>query len=430
MERAIWQAANMSIRSKLFKFFAGKAPRVRGFTRHFYFGHPFLDAWFAWFPLNQIEYGGAAVGEIFSAAERIDESKAAASWIAEWSKEADRVKQQAEQLLESHHPVSAAHSFLRAYTYYRTAHLATDPGDFEAEMRASYSELSYCFQRFIALSGKPIERIEVPFKTSGADSGFNMYGYFLRSALHQPGEPAPTLLWLNGAESIAEDVYWWCGAEAIERGYNVFVVDNPGDTATRIYNDRLLNEGAGDDTLYSQVDYLLRRPEVDTDKVFAYGISMGGYRAGRLGQIDNRLTGIVANAPMLDASKVLDTVRQVYKAPKDAQGWGKRMCWQHRVDYRQGMKAALQELVDGVWGKYVVEPEAIKTPFLVMAGENELGGEGIRQAQEFYERLGSDYKTKRIVTEHECGEAHCQLNNFPLARQIVFDWIEDLSNRA
>ena len=138
------------------------------------------------------------------------------------------------------------------------------------------------------------------------------------------------------------------------------------------------------------------------------------------------MRGIIANAPMLNASKVLDDVRHVYKLPKDAQGWGKRMCWQYGVDFRENLKAAMQELVDEVWGKFVVEPEKIQVPFLVMAGENELGGEGIRQAHEFYERLGSKIKEKRIVTEYECGEAHCQLNNFPLARQIMFDWIEDI----
>ena len=81
-----------------------------------------------------------------------------------------------------------------------------------------------------------------------------------------------------------------------------------------------------------------------------------------------------------------------------------------------------------MWGKFRVEPEKIQVPFLVLAGENELGGEGIRQAHEFYDRLGSEIKNKRIVKEEECGEAHCQLNNFPLARQIMFDWIEDIRN--
>lgn len=72
-------------------------PRLRGFTQHFYFCHPFLDAWF---PLNQIQYGGAAVGEVYNAASRVDESKGAESWIAECSTEGVRVRTLAEKLLD------------------------------------------------------------------------------------------------------------------------------------------------------------------------------------------------------------------------------------------------------------------------------------------------------------------------------------------
>ena len=64
------------LKESIFKKAAGKAPRVRGFTRHYYFAHPFLDAWFAWFPLNQIQYNGAALGEVYNAASRIVEAKA------------------------------------------------------------------------------------------------------------------------------------------------------------------------------------------------------------------------------------------------------------------------------------------------------------------------------------------------------------------
>jgi hypothetical protein len=58
---------------------------------------PFLDAWFAWFPLNQIQYDGAAVGEIYNVASRIDERKSV-SWIVEWTKEAERISAHAEAL--------------------------------------------------------------------------------------------------------------------------------------------------------------------------------------------------------------------------------------------------------------------------------------------------------------------------------------------
>jgi hypothetical protein len=60
----------MTLGSRLFRMLAARAPRVRGFSSRFYFGHPFLDAWFAWFPLNQIQYDGAAVGEVFNVAAR------------------------------------------------------------------------------------------------------------------------------------------------------------------------------------------------------------------------------------------------------------------------------------------------------------------------------------------------------------------------
>jgi hypothetical protein len=153
---------------------------------------------------------------------------------------------------------------------------------------------------------------------------------------------------------------------------------------------------------------------------------MGGYKASRLGQIDDRVRGIVANAPMLNASKVLDAVRNVYRAPKDAHGWANRMCWQYGVDFSQNLKTALQTLVDDVWGKFIVDPSKITVPFLTLAGEKELGEEGIRQAHEFHQKIQNPICEKRITTEAEGASAHCQLDNFPLARQIVFDWIEDL----
>jgi len=411
----------MSIGSKLFATMAAKAPRLRGFSNRVYFGHPFLDAWFAWFPLNQIQYDGAAVGEIYKTAAKIDERKLD-SWISEWSIEGDRVSSYAEQLLRDGNTYSAARTFLRAYTYYRTAHLATDPVYFNQEMLETYARLRYCFDRFRELSCLAIENVEVPL---GSDEGQKMHGYFLHAGDASP-ETAPTLIWLSGAESIVEDVYWWCGAEGVDRGFNVFAVDAPGDTATRIYNPELRIEGAGDRALLAQVAYVLGRTEVDPDKVFAYGISMGGYKAGRLAQIDDRMSGIAANAPMLDASQVLASVRGVYKAPKQSRGWAYRMCWQYGVDIEQDLKHAIEDLVDGVWSRFVADPSEIRVPFLTMAGENELGHEGIAQALQFHREVDSAVAEQRITRAEEGAGAHCQLDNFPLARQIVFDWIGNL----
>ena len=418
----------MNTLGKLFKIWAARMPRVRGFGSRFYFGHPFLDAWFAWFPLNQIQYDGAAVGEIYNVASRIDERKSE-SWIAEWTKEADRVSAYAESLQSGGHAFSAANTFLRAYTYYRTAHLATDPINYPEELTATYEGLTRCYARSFEMSDVHAETIQIPLRSNVHGEAQHVRGWFFHAVNTTEGTLKPTLLWLNGAESIAEDVYWWCASEGIRRGFNVLAVDLPGDTATRIEKPNVMIEGAGDRGLLSVVDYVLARPDVDSESFFVYGISMGGYRAGRLAQIDDRATGIIANAPMLDASGVLAAVKDTFKAPKQAHGWAYRMLWQYGVDSTQPLKNALEELVDGVWGRFVVDPSRISVPFLTMAGENELGHEGIRQAKAFHMGNGSSAKELRITTAVEGAGAHCQLDNFPLARQIVFDWIEDRIRR-
>ena len=144
----------MNLLSRLYKVTAAQMPRVRGFESRFYFGHPFLDAWFAWFPLNQLQYDGASVGEIYQVASRIDERKSE-SWILEWRKEAERVVAHAEAVQRAGHPFSAANAFLRAYTYYRTAHLATDPVNHPDQLQATYRRLSRCYARFAELSDVP-----------------------------------------------------------------------------------------------------------------------------------------------------------------------------------------------------------------------------------------------------------------------------------
>ncbi len=63
----------MSIIDIMFKVVMNRAPRARGFTKKFYFAHPFLDAFFAWFPLGNMKYGGAEIGEIYKVASRIIE---------------------------------------------------------------------------------------------------------------------------------------------------------------------------------------------------------------------------------------------------------------------------------------------------------------------------------------------------------------------
>jgi acetyl esterase/lipase len=196
---------------------------------------------------------------------------------------------------------------------------------------------------------------------------------------------------------------------------------------TRIYDPDFILDDPSDVGLQALVDYTLSRPEVDPDKLAVLGVSMGGYKAGRIAQIDNRLKAVVANAPMLNAGKVLKATKTMIKMGKGALDYAMRFSWQYGVDIEAGKpKENVNKLVDEIWGSFQVDPTQITCPFLAMYGENELGEEGARQAREFYELLGSKTKVLRKTTEEEGAEAHCQLNNFGLQHQISYDFLDEV----
>ncbi len=102
------------------------------------------------------------------------------------------------------------------------------------------------------------------------------------------------------------------------------------------------------------------------------------------------------------------------------------MCRQYGVGLNGDLQQAVNELVDGVWSRFEVDPAKISVPFMIMAGENELGEEAVRQVREFDHLPATANKTKRITTVEEGAESHCQLNNFPLQQQITYDWFDEL----
>ena len=66
----------------------------------------------------------------------------------------------------------------------------------------------------------PVESIEIPFE------GTVLPGYFRKAAT--TNAPAKTLLLLGGAETFAEELFFYIGPQALARGYNLLTVDLPG----------------------------------------------------------------------------------------------------------------------------------------------------------------------------------------------------------
>jgi hypothetical protein len=186
-----------------------------------YFKDQDLDLYLQAFPLNHLSYGGAAAGEVFYAASRIRE-KDPESWVAEWSSVAARLEAEATKALERDHVLSARESFLRAFTYRRTVTLglrATDP-----RFREGWETMRRCFRQAAELFEPPIQTVEIPYE------GGPLPGYFVRADAGD--ERRPTAIVIGGGEQFSEELYFWGGAAAVERGYNALVVDMPAQGGT------------------------------------------------------------------------------------------------------------------------------------------------------------------------------------------------------
>ena len=169
--------------------------------------------------LAQVAVGGADLFECARTAARIGETTTDGEvWQREWSRTAQEVAAQGEAALERGDITTARRALFRSCSYYRHSEFflrSHDPRRAEA-----YNTGRENFRKAASLTDGLIERIDVPFE------GTTMEGYIIRP--DNSGARRPTVLFLGGADSWAEELYFLGGTEFPARGLNVVVVDTPG----------------------------------------------------------------------------------------------------------------------------------------------------------------------------------------------------------
>jgi pimeloyl-ACP methyl ester carboxylesterase len=173
------------------------------------------------------------------------------------------------------------------------------------------------------------------------------------------------------------------------------------------------------------------------DRLAMIGFSGGGFFAPRAAAYEKRIKALIADAIMFDVGAVLDAelpavVRQtpatvghlLIKAAGSLDAMIRvgmeKYCWQGGVKTPQEFMALARQ------GQ--VDVGLIDCPTLCLAGEGDLP-EVLRQHRVAFEQLRSPRKAQRSFTIEDGAEAHCQINNFPLLHQVVFDWLEDIFAR-
>jgi pimeloyl-ACP methyl ester carboxylesterase len=367
-------------------------------------------------------HGGASFGELFRTAARVEDGEPG-SWISAFREMGARIERQAEEL-EEKGKASAAPAFLRAFSGYRAAAFLMNPkADFE-RFSDTVESFVRCFRKSIPSFSHPCDAVSVPFEAN------YLSGYFYRADAQDA--PRPTVIIVGGGDTFAEDLHFWAGAAGPRRGYNVLSLELPGYgmSPTRDLYLRADTEAP----LGAAVDYVLGRPEVDGERLAAYGISGGGYAVTRAAAAEKRLHAVVADTPIYDIYRLITEAVPAFLLDESHSGVSR---WLLEISGRfnkagknnmdkfawQSGKGSLLEGLQVTKGE-PVDVGAIECPMLCLGGEGD-PPDALVQTREVYERLKHPKKDIRIFTAEEGADAHTHVNNFPLLHQVVFDWLDE-----
>ncbi|MGB7539688.1 MAG: alpha/beta fold hydrolase [Anaerolineales bacterium] len=380
-----------------------------------------LDFIFQWLGLGYGVYGGLSYGEAFAAANEIDE-RDLSSWIGAFRKMGDRLHRLARESDRPGHRRSAGENYLKAFAAYRAAAqmvLSRDPS-----FRSMISAFQSDFQCAMAALDIPISTVQIPY------AGKYLTGYFLNSLSREVR--GRTMIGIGGGDTYPEDLYFFYGAAARTRGYNILMTDLPGQGSTPF--DGLFFDVEFEKPVRAVVDFALARGDVDPDRLAIAGVSGGGYMVLRAAACELRIRAVIANSPILDMGRVLDAEipPALIQAPKGVADLMIRLTGRFNTAGEANLQkylwqAGLTDLSAAMelGRKAIVDPARIACPILCLSGEGE-SAELQRQTRECYDRVRSVRKDIRIFTAAEGADAHCQVNNLPLWNQVLYDWLDDV----
>lgn len=235
-------------------------------------------------------YGGADIGEALAAAATIDGTDQT-SWYEVWAALGDRVSGLAVEAQSQGHRVSARLAFWRASSYYRNAGLMMMQVPLDQRLVDSNQRQTDAFRSGAALMDHPPEILRIPFE------GTTLPGYFF--AVDDDPRPRPTVIVFGGYDATVEEQYFFNGAAALARGYNVLAFDGPGQGSVLIHQGLPMRADWGS-VITPVVDYLQTRPDVDPNRIALIGLSLGGFLAPRAAAAEHRLAACIGDCGSYD----------------------------------------------------------------------------------------------------------------------------------
>jgi pimeloyl-ACP methyl ester carboxylesterase len=356
-------------------------------------------------PLGASQYGGASVGEIMYATNGVSDADPQ-TWVGRFEALADHTAVLAAEALAKGHQVSARDHSLRASTYYRSAEYYADP---ERHSRVIGTKSRQAFVSALPFMPHHAEVVAIPHH------GSTFPGYFMRP-LRSDGD-GRTVVMLSGSDGTSEEIYFFMGRGAIERGYNVLLIDGPGQVGAFRLDPGSCFRPDYELPLGDAISFVTQTNGVDADRLALFGVSFGGYFVARTAAMDPRVKAVIADSPLCDVGPIVGAILG------DLAPYAKPTLKSHII--RFGATSAATFLAKA--NEYVLGADLLSNitcPSLALSSAGE--GEAFRAQCEFYARSVRGPVTERQFGAEYGADAHCQMGNAQMLCAVAFDWLDEI----
>lgn len=204
------------------------------------------------------------------------------NWVPLWSAVGKQYEDEAESFLEKGNLNEGKKKLLQAKSFYSISRF---PAPLTELKRKANEDCIRTYLRYCQFLDPPLEIVEVEC------AGQTITSHFRAPKDADQKNPVPAVLIMCGGDMFKED-RGWASEMALEQGLASLVMDGPGTG-----ENPFPYEPSSVKAWMSAIDYLAKRPEVDADRIGAFGISRGGHSVLLLaGNDPGRVKAAVANA--------------------------------------------------------------------------------------------------------------------------------------